>query len=207
MNCKKMIVLAAVVMMIGMTAWAQDYPKAEVAVDFTYLHFVPAKASGSVNLWGGGGQFTYNFTKYIGIKADFQGYGSKNHNFTFVPPAVAVPTTINAQANAFTYLFGPQIKARGRIEPFGEILFGAAHSNVYANIFKTAAAIRTRSSAPSNNGFAMAVGGGLDFKLSHSIAVRPGEFDYLLTRFGNPVTQNNNNQNSFRYQAGVVFEF
>ena len=53
----------------------------------------------------------------------------------------------------------------------------------------------------------MAVGGGFDFKLTHAIAIRPGEFDFLLTRFGNPVTNNNNNQDNFRYNAGVVFEF
>jgi hypothetical protein len=53
----------------------------------------------------------------------------------------------------------------------------------------------------------MVFGGGVDIKVSHSVAIRPAEFDYLLTRFGNPLTNNNANQNSFRYQAGVVFEF
>jgi hypothetical protein len=53
----------------------------------------------------------------------------------------------------------------------------------------------------------MAVGGGLDIKVSRVIALRPVEVDYLLTRFGNPITQNNANQNSFRYSGGIVFQF
>ena len=204
MNMKKMILLAAVVM-FGVTAWAQEaYPKVEVAVDYTYVHFVPAKHSGSVNLNGGGGQFTYNFTKFIGVKADFQGYGSTNHNF-IVSNSLGQTATLNAQANMFTYLFGPQIKYHGKIAPFGEVLFGAAHSNTYANLFKSGFFLA--GTAPANNGFAMAVGGGLDIKVNHAISIRPGEFDFLLTRFGNPVTQNNNNQDNFRYDAGVVFTF
>jgi hypothetical protein len=62
--------------------------------------------------------------------------------------------------------------------------------------------------APSNNGFSLLAGGGIDIKLSHAIAVRPGEFDYLLTRFRNNFTnQGAQSQNNFRYSAGVVFQF
>lgn len=204
MNRKKMTLLAGIVMMIAVTAWAQDSPKAEVAIDYSYIHFVPAKASGSANLNGGGVQLTYNFGRCVGIKADFQGYGSTNRNFT-VNNLLGIPTTVNANADMFTYLFGPQIKKHGRIEPFAEALFGGAHSNTYANIFKSGFFVGGTS--PSNNAFAMALGGGLDFKVTHKIAIRLGEFDYLLTRFNNPVTQNNNNQNNFRYNAGVVFQF
>jgi len=39
------------------------------------------------------------------------------------------------------------------------------------------------------------------------IAIRPVQFDYLLTRFGNAFTAGNNNQSNFRYQAGVQFRF
>ena len=99
------------------------------------MSILAAKHSGSVNLYGGGGQLTYNFTRFLGIKADFQGYGSTNHNFTVVN-SLGRTSTLNAQANMFTYLFGPQIKAHGRIEPFGEILFGGAHSDTYANLLQ-----------------------------------------------------------------------
>ena len=50
----------------------------------------------------------------------------------------------------------------------------------------------------------MAVGGGLDVKVTKSIALRPIEIDYLLTRYTNPFTETNN-QNNFRYVGGIVF--
>ena len=41
-----------------------------------------------------------------------------------------------ANGNVFTYMFGPQIKKHsGKFQPFGEALFGAAHSNLYAQIY------------------------------------------------------------------------
>jgi hypothetical protein len=39
------------------------------------------------------------------------------------------------------------------------------------------------------------------------LAIRPVEADYFLTRFINDLTTGHRNQNSFRYQAGLVFEF
>ena len=37
--------------------------------------------------------------------------------------------------------------------------------------------------------------------------IRPAQFDYVLTRFGNGFTKGNQNQSNFRYQAGIVFRF
>jgi len=51
------------------------------------------------------------------------------------------------------------------------------------------------------------LGGGLDIKVTSHLAIRPIEADYFLTRFINNLTTGNNNQNNFRYQAGLVFEF
>ena len=51
------------------------------------------------------------------------------------------------------------------------------------------------------------IGGGLDIPLSHSIAFRPVQVDYVLTRFGNGFTAGNQNQSNFRYQAGIQFRF
>jgi hypothetical protein len=143
MNTKKAVLLVVLLLMFGLTVWAQDYPKMEVALDYTLVHFVPAKSVlNTHNLNGGGGQFTYNLTKFLGIKADFQGYGSQSQTIT-VPRGPNVPNgpfTVNTNGNLFTYLFGPQIKYHARFAPFGEVLFGAAHSNVYSNVFHNAPA-------------------------------------------------------------------
>ena len=38
------------------------------------------------------------------------------------------------------------------------------------------------------------------------VALRLAQIDYLLTRYTNPFT-NTNNQNNFRYVGGIVFKF
>jgi len=43
--------------------------------------------------------------------------------------------------------------------------------------------------------------------VTKSIAIRPAQFDFVLTRFGNSFTKGNNNQSNFRYNAGIVFRF
>ena len=52
---------------------------------------------------------------------------------------------------------------------------------------------------------AMEWGGGLDIKLSHNVQFRPVEVDYLFTQFHS--NRLSNNQNSFKYFAGVNFTF
>lgn len=143
--------------------------------------------------------------KYLGLKAEFTGYTSTTKTLVIPVGTPFLPAggTLRAQTNMVTYLFGPQAKAHfGIIEPFGHILFGGAHSNFYGDLFHSAGITNRR---PDNTAFAMAVGGGVDLRVHKLISVRPIEVDYLMTRFGNASVINN--QNNFRYQAGVVFNF
>ncbi len=52
----------------------------------------------------------------------------------------------------------------------------------------------------NTTGFSMAAGGLLDIKLNHRIMIGPIQVDYMLTRINN-----SNNQNNFRYGAGIIF--
>jgi hypothetical protein len=103
-----------------------------------------------------------------------------------------------------TYMFGPVIKRRGKLEPFGEVLLGGAHSNLYGNAMTAASAV---GAASDNNAFALTSGVGVDIHLNRAISVRPVEVGYLLTRFSNPFSGGNKNENSFRYAAGITFNF
>jgi opacity protein-like surface antigen len=58
----------------------------------------------------------------------------------------------------------------------------------------------------SNNTFAMAIGGGVDFKVSHGSSLGPLQADYLMTRF-NELGLGAQSQNSLRVSSGVVFHF
>jgi hypothetical protein len=58
--------------------------------------------------------------------------------------------------------------------------------------------------APTAEAFAMSFGGGIDIPINHVVSFRPAEVSYLLTRFSNPLTKTNN-QNNFRYSVGISF--
>ena len=51
------------------------------------------------------------------------------------------------------------------------------------------------------------MGGGIDIPITKSIAIRPAQFDFVLTRLGNCFTRGNQNQGNFRYQSGLILRF
>jgi hypothetical protein len=203
-------VLSGIGLLFATVAFAQDYPKVEIPVDYSYMRFNPENSGiiKSFSLNGGGGGITYNFSRWAGIEAEFEGYGSQTRTFTFPAGSAVCPVgcTGNVQANLFTYNIGPVFKHHGKhFEPFIETLFGGAHSNAYGNLLKACQTSCTTSASPSNNAFDFILGGGIDVPVSKSIALRLAQFDYVLTRFGNSFTAGNTNQSNFRYQAGIVF--
>lgn len=211
---KKSLVLIAVGLMCTAAAVAQDVPKFELTGGYSYVNFHPGLSQiTSQNMNGGGGAFVYNLTNLIGIKADFMGY-AVGSGWTNKLINAGYPVTGSASGNMFTYMFGPQIKKHsGKFQPFGEALFGAAHSNGYATILRCISgndseSCNLKSGNGNNNAFAMEYGGGLDYALTPHIQIRPVEVDYLYTNFSsNHVAHIANSQNSFKYFAGVNFTF
>lgn len=86
---------------------------------------------------------------------------------------------------------------KGRYAPFAQALFGAAHG--FDSYFPVAS-----GSTGAANGFAMLLGGGLDFRLKHYMAIRPVQIDYFLTQLPNGVSSR---QNNLRLGAGLVLRF
>jgi outer membrane protein with beta-barrel domain len=210
MNFRYLVSLLAF-LLVGIPTWAQEWPKVEVGAGYSYMRFAPSGPyTKGHSLNGGGGSLVYNWNEYLGIQMELQGYTSNTTGFT-IPPNSTFPRglTGNVQGNLFTYLFGPQFKVRAHgIQPFAHLLFGGAHTNVYGNAFKTLCqpivgnCVVTK--APTANAFAMEFGGGIDIPINRTISFRPVQIDYVLTRFSNPFTKTNN-QNNFHYSAGIVF--
>ena len=191
-------------LLLGLTAWAQDYPKFELDFGYSLINFHPNLAPiTSFNLNGGGGGAVYNVSPLIGIKAEFMGYTTSSG---FKNDIKNLGVSGSASGNLFTYLFGLQVKKHsGKLQPFGEALFGGAHTNAYATILKDEGLLNGDG---SNNGFAMEFGGGLDWAVGKNIQIRPVEVDYLYTRFGsNHIAGASASQNSFKYVGGVNFTF
>jgi len=200
--------LAAITVFTAIPAAAQDAPKAAILGDFSLLNFNPT-ISGvpKTNEYGGGGAFTCFINRYLGVTAEFQGYGTVSIQRTVVDGDLSgIPSgTYSSQSNNFTYLFGPQVKFRAkRFAPFAELLLGGSNTNIYSHL-KCTDCLTTSPTLdiPSQHPFTMALGGGLDLNVNNHVAIRVGQFDWLLTRYSNPFTFANN-QNNFRFQTGIV---
>lgn len=214
MKCIKLVLFGSI-LLFGLAVLAQEFPRVELGLDYSYARYAPsAPYSKGHSLNGGGGSATLNITHYLGIKGDLQGYGSNETGFNIAPNNL-FPNGLsgNVQGNLFTYLFGPEFELRAPIaHPFVHVLFGGAHSNVYSNAYKTLCAQPKQSGScsftnkPVNDAFAMSMGGGLDIPINKHFTVRPAEIDWLMTQFDNAFT-GGSSQHNFRYSAGVVFTF
>jgi opacity protein-like surface antigen len=206
----------AIATLCGTAAFAQDYPKVEVPMYYSYMRFNPENSNivNSFSMNGGGGGVTVYLNHMLGISGEFNGYASTTQTFNF--PATAnspcpAGCSVKGSGDLFTYNVGPVLKYRTqRWEPFVEALFGGAHSNTYNNVFHNLCVnpgTCTTTHTPSNNAFDFVIGGGLDIPLTHNVAIRPVEVDFVLTRFGNDFTKGNNNQSNLRYNGGVVIRW
>jgi len=213
MKIRGALVVLGVVLLSAVGAFAQDYAKVEIPIGYSYIRFNPTSSNvvKSASLNGGGGGIAYYFNHVIGIQMDLKGYAAVTQNYLFPAGSGICPAGcgITAGANLFTYNFGPIIKPyrTTHFEPFIEAMGGGAHSNTYGNLIRACQAACVTSTAPSNNAWDFVIGGGLDIPLSRSIAFRPVEVDFVLTRFNNIFVGNNRNQSNFRYGAGLVFMF
>ena len=139
------------------------------------------------NLNGWEASFEGKVLPFVGIVGDVSGhYGTQS----FVEPTPDGPLDISVTGHEQEYLVGPRLSVPvGKFTPFGEVFFGAAHIHRGGTLPE-----------PSNTSFAYAVGGGIDYRVFHPIALRV-EGDYLRTKFFSAT------QNNLRLSAGVVFRF
>jgi hypothetical protein len=212
---KKCVLAGALMFLVTISAVAQsEAPKAEVTGEYSYFRFNPTlPALTNRNFNGGGVDLSYFFRPMIGFKAELLFYGSTAFNTTFGATQTTkgfIPAGLYSANGSFqSYQFGPIVKARYKhFEPFGQILFGVGHTNAYANISKAIAVAPGASLVPqaAQTPFVMTVGVGIDIPVSHSFALRAADIDYLLTRFTNPLTSTNN-QNNFKYSAGIQYRW
>jgi hypothetical protein len=187
MKLRLVVSLLAFVTIFGLSANAQELPKIDVSVGYSYLRANPATSGiGGFNLNGGSASASYNFRDWLSGVADFGGY------------QVGKINGVNVDNYVITYMFGPRFtyrKAR-RISPFAQVLFGAARTG--SGVFAT---------SNSNTAFASAFGAGVDWKVRDRFSIRPLQFDYLLTHFPEVANGNNQTQNNLRVSTGIVFHF
>lgn len=173
--------LCGVLLLSAVAASAQGTPRVEVFGGYSYVHTSVSGTTFTANLNGGSASVSVNPTSWLGIVGDFGGYhGSVNSS----------GGGINGEI--YTYMFGPKTTFRmGRVTPFVQTLFGGVHAS-------------SGSVFGSEDAFAMATGGGLDWNATKHLGVRLIQAEYLLTTLKDNA---NNRQNNARISAGVVFRW
>ncbi len=160
--------------------------------------------------WTAEGQ--YNFNRWVGAVADVNGrYGKP---FYAVPTVSGVP-----DSNAYSFLVGPALSYRTKspLTPYIHALFGLDRITLDASTIHgpTSTVVGTSSSFTD---FAAALGGGIDYKLTRHLAIRPAQVDWFHTSinihqlyggsYGLGLFQGyTTHQTNLRYAGGIVVQF
>jgi hypothetical protein len=211
----KKLLLLALAIFLAAAAFAQDAPKVEVAADYSYFRVPQGGFVPSSSLNGGGVSAAYYFFKHVGLKAEFQDYGTYGQSIT-VPASTQGCNSLSdcqlaVSGSVFTYTVGPVLRFHVKhFEPFAEVMVGGAHNNIYRNIYNACTAqgeCINLSKLPNNTALDFVIGGGLDLPFREHISFRLVQIDYVRTSFGNSLVIGNSTQDNLRAQAGIVFRF
>jgi Outer membrane protein beta-barrel domain len=174
-------------------ASAQDTPKVDIFGGYSYVHANIVVSGTSINLNGGSGSLAYNFNDWLGVVGDvgFYHQGSITAN--------------DLSLTVSTYQVGPRVSLRRHhhLIPFGQVLVGAGHAGGTLYTSSLGAGLAPLG---TSNGFVLTAGGGVDWKLNHTIGIRLLQAEYLYSRFDNGATHGNQ-QNNLRLSAGIVLSF
>ncbi len=181
---------------------------AEITDNRTGLHGVNASITGY-------------FSRRVGLTGDFS-YHTKSESDAFdasqivcvQAPCTPVPGTVNVRTNVFNFLGGPQVKFTNtsRVEPFVRALAGVAHTRARVRTSGFGDDFDTEFSDNSTD-FALALGGGIDVRISDRVAIRAFQVDYnpvfLRSRdidvFGSTERFDGRRLDNIRFSFGLVF--
>src|SRR5215469_6343962 len=169
----------------------QLVPRYEISGMYFYVNAAPGSPFDNFGNQGGGGAFTYNASRWLGLTAEVAGYKFDRSLFPLTG------STASVNGSMVSYLFGPRLNWRkfDYFVPFAHFLVGGAHSGV------------EMTGSTSQSSFALAAGGGVDMVLTKSLAWRVAQLDYLMTNFTGPAVGGNGRQDDFRAGTGLVFRF
>jgi hypothetical protein len=195
------ILALAIASLAASAASAQVPTRGNVFFGYSYLNTTPLTFVGITSrqgLNGWEGSVEGKVFRYVGLVADIGGnYGSQTLPIAVGTCAIGVVCSpLRANTHVQNFLFGPRVSANfGKIRTFGEFLVGAGR--VSANMTSN---LPDNFPIPPDTTFAMAIGGGLDYKIIRPIAVR-FQGDYIRTSFFGT------NQNNIRLSTGIVLRF
>jgi opacity protein-like surface antigen len=165
----------------------------ELGLGYSYMH---ADDEVVQNLNGFNVSGFYNVTPWFAVGGEFSGlYGTETQQFK----GNATTFDENTALDRYLYLLGPQVTVHlcERTRVYGHVLVGGVHDENKINFMSDT----WRSSADA---FAMAVGVGVDVRVTRRFSVGPS-FDYVPTHFSS--STGNDWQNYWRAGVTVKFSF
>lgn len=210
------VLLCSAAFALAQSTNKDEYPKIEVFAGYSVLGdntgnqisfgnnlSVPGDYAG---ITGFETSVTRNLTRYIGLKGDFSAHFNTDNGRGPVTLCTPICTTatqdVQLKTRVYNFLAGPEFKARNstRFTPFVYALAGVAHTSA---TFTTPGPTLNLLLKKSNNGFAMALGGGLDIRATKRISIR-GTMDY------NPIFINDSTggtRDMVRISLGALFHW
>jgi opacity protein-like surface antigen len=178
----KRVAFLLLVVLCASFAVAQDGSKASVFGGYQYNNLGITNGIDRQTLHG------WNFDAAANLKKNFSLVGDVGGAYKSVDVL-----GVTAKMRVHSFMFGPRVNApMGKVTPFAQAVFGVAHISGEA-----------LGQGDSTNKFGMAFGGGVDYDVNKSVAIRLGKVDYFVIRVGEGL----DNMNAFRYSTGVVFKF
>jgi opacity protein-like surface antigen len=184
------IILGAIVTS-GFAAYAQEAttPQIETGIAYSFTRVNPGGNLTSYTANGGYSFVEYNLNHVVGLVADLGANYVGNVN------GFPVDNT------TFTYLFGPRFNWRAsRLTMYAQTLVGGAR---FSNAYDPESPVPVLGT--SENTFAAAIGGGVDYRLTDHLAIKPIQLEYFMTQLPSSYTNVKEVQNNLRYSAGIVF--
>jgi hypothetical protein len=164
----------------------------EASLGFNYIYLGDAHPA-TRNMYGVETSLFVNATSWLAVGGDFMAnFGS--HSIPFFR------STIDVDSQRYVYVFGPRVTVwrSPQFRLFLEALGGGVHAGADVTV-QSRFVSATRSA--SADAFAMALGGGFDWRFSNHLAWRIVQADYL------PTNLDSQWQNNFRASTSIVYSF
>jgi outer membrane protein OmpA-like peptidoglycan-associated protein/opacity protein-like surface antigen len=182
-------------------------PNVEWFLGYSFWRATPASNGNRISyLHGGSTSVAYNFNKYVGLVADFAGLD--DNKLTLFSPGLT--ETVNSGGSVYTLMIGPRLSYRKyeKFTPYIQALGGVVHASSVTISGCTGDPRCTPIGSDAT--FVAMAGAGFDINISHRIALRLLEADFLLTHFRDPISATGFSrgwQDNTRLSTGIVFRF
>lgn len=209
---RRILLVVSLFFLLPLCAMAQETPSVEVYGGYSFLHI---EKGGDLHGWNG--SVCVNLNKWFGLVADVSGhYDATESSFVVmvpvtpgIPPTPEIPAIVfrsKSNTSLHTIMVGPRFSYRKteKLTPFAHALFGVSRAHTRLRSEDSFSSEFTFSDNETT--FAMAIGAGLDVKISKLLALRVIQADYLYSRSGSGRFSSDTRHN-LRAGVGLVFRF